>query len=203
MFTSFCSKLIEETIQQIVCESPKICRRYYNKTFCSLFFRTQCSLKQRHWGPGTTVTVRILTFWGPGTLSSVSTGPRNGVPVRSGLLSPLRFSHFSAFDQQKKNDNQSHQTCFLNFKRHKIARRAHSAPKTWQTEREKRNGRKEGYNTKIKHPENKFLVTALHSNRDIFGPGPTHPKQPVDTRPCLCRSRRETRQVTGSARLCR
>jgi len=32
---------------------------------------------------------RILTFWGPGKLSSVSTWLRNGVPVRSGLLSPL------------------------------------------------------------------------------------------------------------------
>ena len=36
-----------------------------------------------------TILVRMLTFWGPGTLSLVSTWSQKGVPVHSGLLSPL------------------------------------------------------------------------------------------------------------------
>ena len=58
-------------------------------------------------GPGTTVPVRIMTFWGPGTLSSVLTKPRNGVPVRSGLLSPplVLISHLQHLLLSKTRQN--------------------------------------------------------------------------------------------------
>ena len=38
-FISFCSKFIQETVHQILSESPEFYRRYYKKTFWSLFFR--------------------------------------------------------------------------------------------------------------------------------------------------------------------
>ena len=42
-------------------------------------------------GLESSVPVKILTFLGPGMLFGFL-GPRNGVPVRSGLLSPLHLS---------------------------------------------------------------------------------------------------------------
>ena len=47
MFTYFCSKFIQEIVYQISSESLEFCRRYYKKTFWSLFFWTHCIIGNR------------------------------------------------------------------------------------------------------------------------------------------------------------
>ena len=47
MFTSLCSKFIQETMCQISLELLEFCRRYYRKHF-GLFFRTQCTINSNN-----------------------------------------------------------------------------------------------------------------------------------------------------------